>query len=156
MAFDRVKKILDNALALDENKIINQILSNKSFQEFIIDLNTEGQLFDKGINSLGVKLSDIGGLYSEITITRSRKKGKPKKSRSHVDLLDTEVYYKSFVIRLFNDSFDIVSDPNKDDGTSLFERWGKEIEGLTQESLQIVIDAIREKIIPIIRARILA
>jgi len=57
MAFDRVKKILDNALALDENKIINQILSNKSFQEFIIDLNTEGQLFDKGINSLGTKAS---------------------------------------------------------------------------------------------------
>jgi len=60
------------------------------------------------------------------------------------------------VIRLFNDSFDIVSDPNKDDGTSLFDRWGKEIEGLTEENLQKVIDAIRSKIIPIIRARILA
>ena len=74
MAFDRVKKILDNALALDENKIINQILSNKSFQEFIIDLNTEGQLFDKGINSLGVKLSDIGGLYSELNNQKQKER----------------------------------------------------------------------------------
>lgn len=155
MAFDRVKKILDNALALDENKIINQILSNKSFQEFIIDLNTEGQLFDKGINSLGVKLSDIGGLYSPVTIELSKAKGRPKKSASSINLFDTGDYYKSFKIVLFNDSFDIVSDPIKDD-SNLFDDWGKEIEGLTEENLQKVIDAIRSKIIPIIRARILA
>ncbi len=155
MAFDRVKKILDNAIALDENKIINQILSNKSFQEFIIDLNTEGQLFDKGINSLGVKLSDIGGLYSPVTIELSKAKGRPKKSASSINLFDTGDYYKSFKIVLFNDSFDIVSDPIKDD-SNLFDDWGKEIEGLTEENLQKVIDAIRSKIIPIIRARILA
>jgi hypothetical protein len=155
MAFDRVKKILDNALALDENKIINQILSNKSFQEFIIDLNTEGQLFDKGINSLGVKLSDIGGLYSPVTIELSKAKGRPKKSASSINLFDTGDYYKSFKIVLFNDSFDIVSDPIKND-SNLFDDWGKEIEGLTEENLQKVIDAIRSKIIPIIRARILA
>ena len=155
MAFDRVKKMLDNAIALDENKIINQILSNKSFQEFIIDLNTEGQLFDKGINSLGVKLSDIGGLYSPVTIELSKAKGRPKKSASSINLFDTGDYYKSFKIVLFNDSFDIVSDPIKDD-SNLFDDWGKEIEGLTEENLQKVIDAIRSKIIPIIRARILA
>ncbi len=155
MAFDRVKKILDNALALDENEILNRILSNKSFQEFIIDLNTEGQLFDKGINSLGVKLSDIGGLYSPVTIELSKAKGRPKKSASSINLFDTGDYYKSFKIVLFNDSFDIVSDPIKDD-SNLFDDWGKEIEGLTEENLQKVIDAIRSKIIPIIRARILA
>ena len=155
MAFDRVKKILDNAIALDDNKIINHILSNKSFQEFIIDLNTEGQLFDKGINSLGVKLSDIGGLYSPVTIELSKAKGRPKKSASSINLFDTGDYYKSFKIVLFNDSFDIVSDPIKDD-SNLFDDWGKEIEGLTEENLQKVIDAIRSKIIPIIRARILA
>ncbi len=155
MAFDRVKKILDNAIALDDNKIINQILSNKSFQEFIIDLNTEGQLFDKGINSLGVKLSDIGGLYSPVTIELSKAKGRPKKSASSINLFDTGDYYKSFKIVLFNYSFDIVSDPIKDD-SNLFDDWGKEIEGLTEENLQKVIDAIRSKIIPIIRARILA
>jgi hypothetical protein len=155
MAFDRVKKILDNAIALDEDRIINQILSNKSFQEFIIDLNTEGQLFDKGINSLGVKLSDIGGLYSPVTIELSKAKGRPKKSASSINLFDTGDYYKSFKIVLFNDSFDIVSDPIKND-SNLFDDWGKEIEGLTEENLQKVIDAIRSKIIPIIRARILA
>ena len=85
MAFDRVKKILDNAIALDENKIINQILSNKSFQEFIIDLNTRDQLFDKGINSLGVKLSDIGGDYAGLTLELSAAKGRPKKSASSIN-----------------------------------------------------------------------
>lgn len=155
MAFDRVKKILDNALALDENEILNRILSNKSFQEFIIDLNTEGQLFDKGINSLGVKLSDIGGLYSPVTIELSKAKGRPKKSASSINLFDTGDYYKSFKIVLFNDSFDIVSDPIKDD-SNLFDDWGKDIVGLTEENLQKVRDAVTEKIIPIIKAAILA
>jgi hypothetical protein len=155
MAFDRVKKILDNAIALDENKIINQILSNKSFQEFIIDLNTRDQLFDKGINSLGVKLSDIGGDYAGLTLELSAAKGRPKKSASSINLFDTGDYYKSHKIVLSKDSFEIVSDPIKDD-SNLYDDWGKDIVGLTEENLQKVRDAVTEKIIPIIKAAILA
>jgi len=154
MAFDRVKKILDNALALDENKIINQILSNKEFQRFIIDLNTRGQLFNKGIDSLSVSLGD----YATTTIEGSGSfRGKRDKGQrfDHVTLLDTGEFYRSFKIVLSNDSFEIVANPIKDD-SNLFDDWGKDIVGLTEENLQKVRDAVTEKIIPIIKAAILA
>ena len=44
----------------------------------------------------------------------------------------------------------MTANPVKDDN-NLFDDFGKEIVGLTDENLQIVIDAIREKIITKIR-----
>jgi len=154
MAFDRVKKILDNALALDENKIINQILSNKSFQEFIIDLNTEGQLFDKGINSLSVSLGNYAATTIEGTSSFRGKKDKGQRF-DHVTLHDTGEFYKSFKIVLKKISFEIVANPVKDD-SNLFDDWGRDIVGLTEENLQIVRDAVKEKIIPLIKKELFA
>ncbi len=157
MAWNRVYRLLDNIISLNENQITNEILSDKGFQEFIISLNTEGedtsQLFEHGIDSLGVSLSDIGGDYSPVTLELSAKKGRPKASPSLIDLKDTGAFYKSFKIVLSSKSFKITADTNKDD-TDLLEEWGRNIIGLTDENLQIVIDAIKRKIIPIIRSKI--
>ena len=150
--FRRVYRVLDNIIALDENQLINEVLSVREFQEFIIDLNTEGQLRE-GVNSLGVSLSSIGGLYSDRTITISLKKGRPKKSKSLVDLHDEGDLYKSFRIVIKLKSFIIAADTDKGD-TDLLQRYGKDVLGLTDEHLQIVIDALREKIIPIIKHKI--
>lgn len=153
MLFEPLKRMLNNVIALDENALINEILSDKKFQEFILDLN-KGQL-ELGINSLGVQLSKIGGEYSELTLQIAAEEGRPKKSAKQVDLHDTGDYYDSFKVSLSNVSLTIDSDPIKD-GKSLEKRWGKDLEGLTDENLQIVIDAIRKKIVPIVRERIAA
>lgn len=155
MAFERTKRLLNNAIRLDENLIIDEILSDKAFQSFIINLNTEEQLFKQGINALNVKLSDIGGPYSELTMELSALDGRPKKSRDHVDLRATKKYHDSFKITLNKNNLAITSDPIKD-GTSLFERWGKEIEGLTPENLQLVIDEIRKKMVPLVLLKLAA
>lgn len=157
MAFRRVYKLLDNIIALNENQIINEILSNKEIQQYIIDLNTEGedtsQLFEHGIDSLGAKLSDIGGEYSDVTLFLSAKKGQPKASKSLIDLHDTGEFYKSFKIVLSAKSFRITADTDKGD-TDLLTEWGGNILGLTDQNLQLVIDALKRKIIPVIRRKI--
>ena len=143
MAWRRVYRLLDNIIALNENQIINEILSNKEFQQFIIDLNTEGQLFEKGIDSLGASLGD----YTDFTKAVKRIKGQ---RLDHITLEDTGDFYKSFAIKVQNGGFLITADGQKED-TNLLEEYG-EVLGLTDENLQIVIDAIKEKLIPIILA----
>ena len=159
MALSRVIRLLDNVINLNENAIINEILSNKDFQQFIIDLNTGDQLFEEGINALGVSLESIGGPYTEATIhgIPGVFKGKLDKGQpiDRITLKDTGDFYKTFKIVLGESSFQIEADGKKD-GDNLFTRWGKDVVGLTDENTQKVIDAIRKRIVPIIRERIAA
>lgn len=150
--FRRAHRLLDNIIALDENQLINEVLSDRELQKFIIDLNTKGQLRE-GVNSLSVSLSSIGGDYSTTTLKISARKGRPKRSISLVDLHDTGDFYKSFRINIKPKSFVIEAETDKGD-TDLLQRYGKDVLGLTDEHLQIVIDALREKIIPIIKHKI--
>lgn len=145
MLFGRVRKVLDNIIALDETAIINSILLDKGFQRFIISLNQNEQLFDEGIDALGKSL----GEYSDFTKELKKADGQ---RFDHITLLDTGDFYKSFKIKVENGGFLIEADPQKED-SNLFDDFGKDILGLTDENLQIVIDAIREKILPIIKEK---
>jgi hypothetical protein len=151
MAWNRVYRLLDNIISLDENQIINEILSDKGVQEFIIDLNTQGQLFEKGIDSLGVSLGDYAPTTIEGTVNFEGKKEKGQRF-DHITLNDTGEFYRSFKIVLSDKSFRIVADGQKDD-VNLLDEF-RDILGLTDENLQLVIDAIRKKIIPIIKTKI--
>ncbi len=146
MAFERTKKLFNALIRLDETKIINDILKNKDFQKFIISLNQNDQLFDEGIDSLGVSL----GEYSDFTKFEKKRKGD---RFDHITLLDTGGFYKSFKITVSDGGFTMSADPIKED-SNLFVDFGKEIVGLTQENKQIVIDAIRKRILTKIRAKI--
>jgi len=155
MALSRVIRLLDNVINLNENAIINEILSNKDFQQFIIDLNTGDQLFEEGINALGVSLEDadrFGEGYTPLTISIKQEKGQPT---DRVTLKDTGAFYKTFKIVLGPTSFQIEADPNKG-GDNLFDRWGKDVVGLTDGNTQKVINAVKDKFIPIVRAKIAA
>lgn len=155
MALEKVRRFLDSVIALDVDKIINQILSDKEFQQWMIELNTKGQLFNQGINSLGVKLSDIGGDYSPVTIEISKKKGRPKFSESHIDLHDTGKYYKTFKIVITKTEVNVISDPDKGDN-NLYTDWGKDIVGWTDEHKQQIFDAIKERFLPVFKKQLAA
>ncbi|MAF43741.1 MAG: hypothetical protein CMI54_06200 [Parcubacteria group bacterium] len=154
MYFEPLKRMLNNIIRLDENALIKEILSDKKFQEFIIKLNTEGQLFEEGIDSLGVSLGDYSPATIEGTSSFEGKKDKGQRY-DHITLKDTGDFYGSFKISLSNTSLNITADPKKDD-SNLFDDFGKEIVGLTDKNLQIVINAIREKLIPKVRLKIAA
>ena len=119
---------------LDEGRIFIEVMKNEIVQKFIVNLNTNQLRFDF-MNADGILLSDIGGEYSPTTMQEGK-----KKSKTSVDLYDTGDYHESFrVTAVTRSSFDITSDPIKSDGTNLLQEWGKEIEGLTFESLEKLI-----------------
>lgn len=152
MAFERTKKLFNALKNLDETKIINSILLDEGFQKFIISLNQNDQLFDLGIDSLGVSLGKYAGTTIEGT---SRFKGKKDKGQrfDHITLLDTGGFYKSFTITVKGGGFIMDANPIKEN-SNLFDDFGEKILGLTKENLQLVIDAIREKLLIEIRLQI--
>lgn len=118
-------KFVENIAAMNVVNLLKKVLSEKETQDFIINLNTEVQLHDLGIDSTGVTLSSIGGGYSQFTLNNDR-----TKKKDTVTLFDTGAYYKSFKVKpLSNGDFDILSNDTIH-GESLFDRWGDDIEGL--------------------------
>jgi len=152
MALESIFKTLDKIINIDQDAIIENILRDPEFQRFIINLNTEGeatsQLFEQGIDALGKSLGDYAGTTIEGT---ANFKGKREKGQrfDHITLKDTAKFYKSFRMKVANGGFLLIADPNRGD-TNLFNDFGKEVVGLTDENLQIVIDALKDKIIPFI------
>lgn len=141
--FKPLRDIINVFISIDIDELALEIAKTREFQKLVIQLNTEGQstsqLFELGEDSTGKKLSDIGGDYSPFTLQKAAEEGKPKRSADHVDLKDTGAFYLTFSINPFKGGFRIEADPLKD-GTNLFDEWGKDIVGLQDQNLQIVID----------------
>ena len=154
MALESVFKTLNNIINLNEVQIINSILRDKDFQKFIISLNQNEQLFEKGIDSLGSSLGDYAASTIEGTANFEGKKDKGQRF-DHITLLDTGKFYKSFKVKVQSGGFEIIADGNRGD-TNLLEDYGKEVLGLTDENLQLVIDAIKERLVPIVLQKIAA
>lgn len=156
--FEIVKRITKNVRGLDKANILKQSLDNSQIQQDIINLNTESQLYDKGIDADGNSL----GEYSRATIYgTSAYEGKISKGQPYdrVTLKDTGAFYESFSMKLTNDGFIISANTIKGggsielsssipstkgkkytvniDGGDLQEKYGHII-GLTSESLSEV------------------
>jgi hypothetical protein len=127
-------------------------VSDTEVERQVAELNRD-QL-RKGKNALDQNLSDIGGPYSEFTLDLH-----PEKSKYVITLYDTGEYYDSIVARTdSNGGWEIQSDPMKEDfgrTTNLFERWGREIEGLTDENIdKIVTDILIGKYVEYLETQI--
>lgn len=123
-------------------QMLVKYLSLSEVEEQILHYNTDVQLFSLGENSLGVKLSDIGGNYSPVTLALH-----PEKKPSVITLFDTGAFYGSFrVVPLPNGDFEITANPMKDD-TNLFREWGGEVVGLQDENLQKVLILLEDLIL---------
>lgn len=157
MSLSRAKKTLAKyKAAANMDAIFQEIVADKDFQQFTIELNTKGQLFNEGIDSLGVSLGDYAGTTIEGT---SSFRGKKEKGQpfDRITLFDEGKFHASFRVETGGNNFllKITANPNRGD-TNLFDDFGKEVVGWTEESLQIIIDAIREKIVPLIKKKMAA
>ena len=113
-------------------------------EDQIIFYNTEAQLFQKGEDSKGVKLSDIGGNYSPLTVKIKKVKGQPT---NRVTLLDTGAFYGTFKVKaLPSGDFEITANPRKDND-NLFDDWGEDIVGLQEENLKKILEMIEQIIL---------
>lgn len=112
--------------------------SVKDNEAAILDLNIEDQLFQKGIDSDGQAITPG---YTPLTISIKRQKGQPT---DRVTLRDTGDFHRSFQISYGNDAFGIfATDPKSQ---KLEKKYGREIFGLTDESLQESIDLTKPDI----------
>lgn len=139
-----------NALARNASKlnivyIMRKLFLDKDFTDKIIELNTRDQLYRKGINSEGESL----GQYSEFTKDIKYDKGQPY---DRVTLYDTGEFYKSFrILWGGSDGSLIISANTFKDDTDLIVEWGREILGLTDESLTKLVAMARPKMQMIVR-----
>ena len=124
-----------------------KILNEPRTKQLILSLNTHSQLFDRGINSDGVKLSSIGGDYAPYTLDAAKRKGKPKQSPSIINLNDTNRFYESFRVQIKELTITIKADDSSNYTIPLTESWGKEIIGLTEENLATVEDYVAERLL---------
>jgi hypothetical protein len=139
--FGAIKQLVANAKAINVDELMQEVyLENRQdFEDFVINLNTEEQLYE-GIDSNSIKLADIGGDYSELTKSFKSQNGQPF---DRITLKDTSFFYDSFKVIIEKEGFVIDSDSKKTDDeggvTDLTERWGEDIVGLTEESKEKLI-----------------
>ena len=146
--FGTLRYKLLNVIALDEDKIIRDIVSNSGLQQDIIDLNREDQLYDKGIDADGNLVGD--GRYSKMTIQHKIETGE---RYDHVTLKDTGEFYESFKIKKGEAEIIITADTIKD-GKDLASIYGEKILGLTAENVAILRGWIKKLFIERTRALI--
>lgn len=108
----------------------------------ILDMNTEDQLFDRGVTREGVPIERYAP-YRPFTISVKRAKGQPT---SRVTLRDSGDFHESFFINFDNDSFEIKASDEKTE--KLKFQYGAEIMGLTKENMQ---DLSENYIKPVVR-----
>jgi hypothetical protein len=146
--FGKLKSVLLRAASLDENKLAKRVFDDRTLQAQIIDLNTYGQLYDKGVDANGNSLGD----YSTATIYGTSKfAGKIEKGAryDHITLSDSFDMYNSWRFINESDGFTLRADTIKD-GTDLENSFGK-IVGLTSESRSEIIPEVRERLIGEVR-----
>jgi hypothetical protein len=119
-----------------EFQLFKIVFDVPNVKQMIIEMNTQEQLFQKGVDSKGVPLMDIGGDYADVTKGYKSRDNQPY---DHITLKDTGDFYRSWTVRILADTIFIEADTIKD-GDDLRQRWGNDILGLTDESKQKLIN----------------
>lgn len=129
-----------------EKRAFKLVFNTSEIKKKIIYLNTIEQLFEKGEDSDGLELYPF---YAQKTILYKKEKGQ---RYDHVTLNDTGAFYRSFEVIVSDEYFLINADPKKGDN-DLFNIYGEDVLGLTEESkTEIVVLAYKilgEKILNI-------
>ena len=141
------------------DKLLLKIYKQKKTQDFIIGLNTREQLFINREDSEGRKLRDIGGGYSPVTELLSEGISFQYQGESNVKeagespfLFDTGDFYKSWTVTPSEGGFAMDADPMKG-GTNLFDDWGINILGLTDDSARLLQEFLLTALAQEIEAR---
>lgn len=150
---EQLKKLLRRTKRLkkNQNNLYKKIFNKRPVKDEIIRLNTDEQLFEKGLNANNVSLESIGGAYSPVTVLIKQEQSLPF---DRVTLYDTGAFYGSFKVFAETDGFVIEADTAKE-GADLRERWGPDILGLTDESKNELSEQLKKELIEIVKAKIL-
>src|SRR6478735_7447523 len=90
-------------------------------EAFIIDLNAQNQLYEQGITSIGVNISDYAP-YSDLTLQIKELKGQPT---DRVTLRDEGDFESSFYLQISDTQFEIKAADGKTE--DLIKKYGHAI-----------------------------
>ena len=127
-----IEASINRIKTFDFDKAILKVV--KDNDNIAIDLNTDAQLFDKGIDSKGNLLP---GPYAPFTIDIKSIKGQPT---DRITLRDTGDFHDSFFLKA--NSFPVEVDASDPKTAELKSEWGEDIFGLTGESQSELNDHI--------------
>jgi hypothetical protein len=116
---------------LQSGRLIQSIILENEY--VITDMNSEDQLYEQGINRLGVNIMDYAP-YSPLTIEIKKEKGQPY---NRVTLRDEGDFEQSFYVKADTQQFTIKAADWKTE--DLIQRYGRQILGLTEENKIILI-----------------
>lgn len=117
--------------ALTSGRLIQNIIWDN--EAYIVDLNAEEQLYEQGINRLGVEIANYAP-YSPVTIAIKEAKGQPT---NRVTLRDEGDFESSFFLEVGDKQFEIKASDFKTE--DLIRKYGRQILGLTDENIAILI-----------------
>ena len=141
--FGLIEDVLDNAEFLDETEAWYFVI-DREMQDEIIRLNTEDQLEEDGVDSLGRQL----GEYSPYTVEIKRSKGQ---RTDHITLKDTGAFYGSFKVVVNSRGYTIEADDRSLYEVPLTDSFGLDILGLTDENVDWLHDFLLEKYLIYVR-----
>lgn len=134
--------------SLNINDMVDELGEHPEFIDLIIELNTKKQLYDRGINSKGESIGD----YSLYTKAIKDEKGQ---IFDHVTLNDTGKFYESFKVYVNSQKDFVITADTIKDTSDLIVDWGREILGLTDESLNVLRESAKNILIPYVKSVIL-
>lgn len=133
------------SLSIDD--MLHELSEHVEFTDYIIELNTKNQLYDKGIDAKGERI----GSYSPKTKAIKDANGEIS---DHVTLLDTGKFYESF--RVFLQGSDLIISANTiKDTDDLIFKYGQDILGLNEDSLEKLRLKAKLILIPYVKGIIL-
>ena len=146
--FTRLDKILDKAknLSVDAAWIF---AIDRDVQNEIIRINTEDQLEEEGVDSLGNTIGD----YSPVTVFLKRLKGD---RFDHITLKDEGDFHESFTIQVTNDGWILDADDSSKYDRPLFQVYGVDVLGLTDENMEFIKQMIIENYIKYVTRELLS
>lgn len=146
--FTRLDKLFSALDNLNEDQIWLFAVDN-DVQDEMIRINTEDQLEEEGIDSLGRKLGD----YAPSTIAYKRRKGQ---RYDHVTLKDEGDFYNSFNVKVNVNEIIIDADDSSKYNKPLFEVWGVDVLGLTDDNMNYIKEMILENYIKFVLNELLS
>lgn len=146
--FTRLDKLFSALDNLNEDQIW-LFAVDKDVQDEMIRINTEDQLEEEGIDSLGRKLGD----YAPSTIAYKRRKGQ---RYDHVTLKDEGDFYNSFNVKVNVNEIIIDADDSSKYNKPLFEVWGVDVLGLTDDNMNYIKEMILENYIKFVMNELLS
>lgn len=131
-----------------ESVNIQQCLKDE--EEFILDLIRQDQLYNRGVNTLGIEISS----YQPYAPYTKGQKASQGESPDRVTLRDTGAFHDSLYLEFSETQFEVKARDSK--SKDLLDKYGEEVLGLTAKNMEKVReDVIRPYLEEQFRKRIL-